>query len=155
MMAWPRHLRPVSLCGLCAVNATPGLNKKARPAPVVAPIYAWTGWYVGVNAGAIINDTRYSLNPAGCFLLGCATGGVAANVFRQYSTRLSNADVTAGGQIGYNYNSPGSGRGFFVGNDISRRCNRWTASFPLWRQPLWPAFAWPNFANAVTRFARP
>lgn len=75
---------------------------KAPSAPI-APVSNWTGWYVGANAGAAIDDSRYSLDPAGCFLAGCGTGGIPGNAFRQFSTKLSGTDFTAGGQVGYNY----------------------------------------------------
>src|SRR5262249_705166 len=34
------------------------------PAPVPAPVYNWTGWYVGVNAGASFGDVKTDFNAA-------------------------------------------------------------------------------------------
>ena len=66
----------VSLSSVGAASAA-DLALKARPAPI-APVYSWTGWYVGLNAGAVVNDTSYNLDPTGCFLLGCGVGGFAS-----------------------------------------------------------------------------
>jgi outer membrane immunogenic protein len=65
------------------------LPRRTEPAPV-APIYAppiftWTGAYVGLNAGATINDSRYSFAP----------------FFNSYAQ--SGVGFTGGGQIGYNW----------------------------------------------------
>lgn len=83
---------PVFAADLAAVRAVP-----------VALPHNWNGWYVGLNAGAAINDSRYDLDPSGCFLTGCGAGGIPGNAFRQSSTGLNGTDFTGGGQVGYNY----------------------------------------------------
>lgn len=83
-----------------AVAADLPLPTKAPPAPVLS----WTGWYVGLNAGATINNSSYSLDPAGCFITtACGTGGLAGNPFRAYAANLNGAAFIGGGQIGYNW----------------------------------------------------
>jgi outer membrane immunogenic protein len=120
---------------------------KARPAPIVAPTYPWTGWYVGLNAGGVVDDSRYSLDPAGCFVTGCGTGGIPGNAFRQYSTRLSGSDATAGGQFGYNYQfSPRWVAGFE--SDINWNGLRHSDSVVQALGP--PLFAAGSFAHTVT-----
>jgi outer membrane immunogenic protein len=77
--------------------------KAPPPAPPMAPVFSWTGFYIGGNAGAAINDTSHTLDPSGCFLTGCGAGGVAANPLRTFSSRFNQAAFTGGGQIGYNW----------------------------------------------------
>jgi len=58
----------------------------APVAPVYAPpVFTWTGFYVGLNAGANINDSRYAWAP----------------FFNQNGQ--SGVGFTGGGQIGYNW----------------------------------------------------
>jgi outer membrane immunogenic protein len=75
-------------------------------APPLAPVMSWTGWYVGLNAGAGITDTSYNLDPTGCFITAplCGTGGLAGNPARSYdNARPNKVGFTGGGQFGYNY----------------------------------------------------
>lgn len=61
-------------------------RKEAPIAPVYAPpVFTWTGLYVGLNAGAAINDNRYNWS---AFFNNYGSSGVA---------------FTGGGQIGYNW----------------------------------------------------
>jgi outer membrane immunogenic protein len=78
---------------------------KAPVYRAAAPLYDWSGFYIGGNAGVAINDSRYDLDPAGCFLFtvnNCGSGGLAANSFRSYSAPLNQSAFTGGGQVGYN-----------------------------------------------------
>jgi outer membrane immunogenic protein len=84
---------------------------RAADMAVKAPVYKappvavsdWTGWYVGLNAGGAIDNSRYELDPTGCFLTGCGVGGVAANPNRTFFGKFNNAAFTGGGQVGYNW----------------------------------------------------
>src|SRR5262245_50544176 len=75
---------------LATMVAAPALGADLR-LPVKAPVaplpaYGWTGWYIGVNAGAAIDNTSYNLDPSGCFLLGCGVGGFAGNPARTFAS---------------------------------------------------------------------
>jgi outer membrane immunogenic protein len=75
------------------------------PPPPPPPAWSWTGWYLGVNAGATLNDSSYNLDPAGCFIIGagCGTGGLAGNPARTFANSFRSDAFTAGVQVGYNY----------------------------------------------------
>jgi outer membrane immunogenic protein len=82
---------------------------KAMPPP--APIWNWTGFYIGGNVGGIWNDTRNDIYPTGCFLTNVACGGgPAANPIRTDTSHFGQSRFTGGGQVGYNWQS-----GRFVG----------------------------------------
>lgn len=63
----------------------------------------WSGFYVGANAGAGINDSSYKLSPTGCFANGTCGGVVSNNPLRTDTGNLSTVDFIGGGQIGLNY----------------------------------------------------
>jgi outer membrane immunogenic protein len=97
------------------------------PPPVVAPVWSWTGFYIGGSVGGKWNDTRADVFPTGCFLntapgTGCGgaapgLSGVAANPIRSDSVTLNQGRFIGGGQAGYNWQS-----GKFIGGvegDIS------------------------------------
>src|SRR5689334_21113069 len=81
------------------------LTALAAPASAQAPFGydPWSGLYAGVNLGAAVDDSRYSLTPSGCFLNGCGTGGVAGNPARSFSGSFGQSGIIGGGQVGYNY----------------------------------------------------
>lgn len=57
----------------------------AAPAYIAPPLFTWTGFYVGLNAGATIGDSKYQYAP----------------FFNNYAQ--SGVGFTGGGQIGYNF----------------------------------------------------
>ncbi len=74
--------------------------RRAPPAPFVAvPVFTWTGFYIGGNAGYAFSDDNRVIT----------TGQAPANVTtvalgaRPGSVRLDQDGFTGGGQIGYNY----------------------------------------------------
>jgi outer membrane immunogenic protein len=81
-------------------------------APPPAPVWNWTGFYIGSNVGGIWNDTRDDVDPTGCFLNAACIGAanVALNPLRSDSVRLNGSGFTGGGQAGFNWQS-----GKFVG----------------------------------------
>lgn len=65
-------------------------------APPMAPVFSWTGWYVGLNAGAAwgSSDAAANFDPA-TFISPPFNAAATA--------KLKSSGFTGGGQIGYNY----------------------------------------------------
>lgn len=64
----------------------------------IAPVFTWTGFYVGVNAGAVFTDNNIRTSGTAPFTIG--------NVLAERRpSSISNDEVgfIGGGQIGYNY----------------------------------------------------
>jgi outer membrane immunogenic protein len=81
-------LSSVALLGLATGAMAADLPSRRAPAPIVAavPVFTWTGFYVGVNAGyGWVSDDRI-VDPVFGFTGGDDEGG-----------------FVGGGQIGYNY----------------------------------------------------
>ena len=80
-------------------------SKKEAPAFNPAPVFTWTGFYVGLNAGAAFGGNRGGITPTGNF--GNAALFPAANLGALAAIGNGNngngARFTGGGQIGYNY----------------------------------------------------
>ena len=87
---------------LLLVGSAMAADLPMRSAPPVyvptAPVFTWTGFYVGANAGAVF-DAGHSTRIAG-------QGGLQANIadgIRPGYGSIRNTGFTGGGQIGYNY----------------------------------------------------
>jgi outer membrane immunogenic protein len=102
-------LSSVALLGLTAAAVAADLpSRRAAPAPYVAvPVFTWTGFYVGVNAGYGFSDN--DRNGLGSFtaIPGSLTGTPAAaaytGIVSQGALERDNSGFVGGGQIGYNY----------------------------------------------------
>src|SRR5690242_10743769 len=75
---------------------------KAPPMAPAAPVYNWTGWYAGVNAGASFGNAKTVFNIAPVTTgipgaLGATFPGVG------FSDREYTDGFIGGGQIGYNW----------------------------------------------------
>ena len=114
-------LASTALAGLTAVASAADLPRRAAPPVFVpVPVFTWTGFYAGINAGygfgtgndnngptTVVANTPIFLGTAASPLV----GGRGAGAF---GGRDSNEGFVGGGQIGYNYQfTPGSG--FVVG----------------------------------------
>ena len=99
------------LAGMTAAASAADLPRRAAPPPVFTPVpvFTWTGFYVGVNAGYGFdansrNTTNYAL-PGGSLINSPGTAGVVS-----VNNRSNNDGFSGGAQIGYNYQfTPGSG----------------------------------------------
>ena len=94
-------LSSVALLGLTAGGMAADLPSRApAPAPAIAavPFFTWTGFYVGVNAGAgwNTNDSNGSV-----FIPGTTPGFAPAGATVAFSNN-NDAGFVGGGQIGYN-----------------------------------------------------
>ena len=81
------------------------LPSRRAPAPFVAvPVFTWTGFYVGANAGYIFgDDNRFTTVGNNGTAAGPGTFFNAAQNIRVNNVRLNPEGFTGGGQIGYNY----------------------------------------------------
>ena len=74
--------------------------------PPAAPVFSWTGCYIGGNAGGMVGSDRYSISAGGDFLL---TGGILSNpanaALVNHSYTPNPGAFTGGAQIGCNYQS--------------------------------------------------
>ncbi|MDF2601331.1 MAG: porin [Methylobacterium brachiatum] len=99
------------LAGMTVAASAADLPRRAAPPPVFTPVpvFTWTGFYVGVNAGygfdaSSRNTTNYAL-PSGSLINSANTNAVVS-----VNDRSNNDGFTGGAQIGYNYQfTPGSG----------------------------------------------
>ena len=67
---------------------------KAPPPPPPAPVYSWTGWYVGVNIGYSVSDNRSTLTSFVNPVIGLDNAE---------SYKISPDGILGGVQLGYNW----------------------------------------------------
>jgi outer membrane immunogenic protein len=85
------------VAGALSVSANAAdLALKAAPAP--APVWSWTGFYVGANVGAGWGTTETSLTSI-------SAGALGAAAFNIPLAQNSRSGFLGGGQAGYNYQS--------------------------------------------------
>jgi outer membrane immunogenic protein len=131
------------LAGLTAVASAADLPRRAAPPVFVpVPVFTWTGFYAGFNAGygfdASSNNqaTVIGVNGASTLVLPGSTAVVA------FGNGRSNDGFVGGGQIGYNYQfTPGSGVVIGVEADaqyvdFGRDRNRFSSTGPLAAQQV-------------------
>ncbi|MCE4222614.1 outer membrane beta-barrel protein [Methylobacterium sp. C25] len=120
------------------------LPRRAAPPPVFTPVpvFTWTGFYAGFNAGYGFGTsdnngpTVLGVNGASTLVLPGTTAAIA------FPGNRSNDGFVGGGQIGYNYQfTPGSG--FVIGveadaqyADFGRERNRFVSTGPLAAQAV-------------------
>jgi outer membrane immunogenic protein len=74
------------------------------PAPVPAPVYNWTGWYAGVNAGASFGHAKTDFNAPLTTIVSSisAASGIFTTDFAGSDSEYPDGFI-GGGQIGYNW----------------------------------------------------
>jgi outer membrane immunogenic protein len=94
----------IGVAGLMGTPAFAADMPVKAPPSAPAPVYAWTGWYAGVNAGASFGNVKNDINaPAtGTVVVGGFGTGTLATGFAG-SDRTHPDGFIGGGQIGYNY----------------------------------------------------
>lgn len=81
-------------------------RREAAVAPVfVAPIFTWTGFYIGLNAGATFNDNDHRPRAVGAFRTDSDVADAVVIYDREYDNFRNNDDAafTGGVQMGYNW----------------------------------------------------
>lgn len=93
----------LSAVALAAITAVPAKAadlpmQNSAPAPFIAavPVFTWTGFYAGVNAGAAWDDSRLTLREAGTLFADQLD-------LSGFGGSSSNARFNGGAQVGYNY----------------------------------------------------
>jgi outer membrane immunogenic protein len=86
-----------AILGISAASAAdlPARTYTKAPAMMVEPTYSWSGFYVGGNLGGAWGKSDYNFIPAGAW-----TG---VDLTRDGAARLNMANVSGGGQAGYNW----------------------------------------------------
>jgi outer membrane immunogenic protein len=106
-------MKKTLIASIALVAASTGFASAAdlpvKAAPMApAPVWGWTGFYIGANIGAIWSDSRDTVTPSGCFIIPTSLcgGPLTNNPLRSDTGNLSGSNsvgVTGGGQIGYNW----------------------------------------------------
>ncbi len=106
----------VAISTASAADLSPRMVTKAPP-PV--PMFSWTGFYVGLNVGGKWATTDGSVSSAAV-----ATPAVAAASLALASS--TDSTIIGGGQVGYNWQAPGSNWVFGVEGDIDAQ--KWSTT---------------------------
>ena len=91
----------IAVAGLIGTPAFAADMAVKAPAPMPAPVYNWTGWYVGVNAGASFGNVKTDFNIAPVTVT-AGTSSVTVPGFAGTNTEWPSGFM-GGGQIGYNW----------------------------------------------------
>jgi outer membrane immunogenic protein len=108
-----------------AVTAVP-----ATPLPPPAPVYGWTGWYLGGNVGYGWGNATTNLSGTGnVSLVSIGTTSFPSNFAFANSDSAQPNGVIGGGQIGYNFQQYGLNWVLGLEADIQGSAQRWSNSF--------------------------
>ena len=125
----------LSMLTFSAVQASAAdLPVKARPMPAIATAYNWTGCYIGGNVGGKWVRTSGSADVAAAGL-----GAAGSVLFASADT----STLIAGGQVGCNYQAPGSNWVFGLEGDVDWQ--RWSRTSTLVAPVPFPFVAGDSF----------
>ena len=134
---------------------------KAPPPPPPAPVYTWTGWYVGGNVGYSWGDANTDLRGNGTVLTTVGSSFASEPLAFAASNTAHPNGVIGGGQIGYDYQFSSNGVVGFeadIQGSGERRSNQFVDSFivPVCIEPTptgcTPGIIDPLPAAAVTSY---
>ena len=138
-----------TVSGFALPAAAADLPVKARPMPAVAAAYNWTGCYIGGNVGGkwVRTSGSADVGPTGT---GVGLGAPGSVLFGTADT----STLIFGGQVGCNYQAPGSNWVFGVEGDADWQ--RWSRSNILAGAQPFPfiandAFEWRSRWQASAR----
>jgi outer membrane immunogenic protein len=94
----------IALSGTPAFAADMAVKAPRPLPPPPAPVYSWTGWYVGGNVGYSWGDARTDIAGTGTTISNPQfLGGLPESFAFAGSNTTALQGVIGGGQIGYNY----------------------------------------------------
>jgi outer membrane immunogenic protein len=99
-----KRLSTLVLAGgaLALISAPAGAADMAVKSPAPEPVYSWTGWYVGVNAGASYGRAKTDFNNAPIVINQVAPPAPVTTGFAASDISHPGGFI-GGGQIGYNW----------------------------------------------------
>ncbi|MGN6746988.1 MAG: outer membrane protein [Xanthobacteraceae bacterium] len=99
-----KRLSTLVLAGgaLALISAPVGAADMAVKGPAPEPVYSWTGWYVGVNAGASYGRAKTDFNNAPILINQVAPAAPVTTGFAASDISHPGGFI-GGGQIGYNW----------------------------------------------------
>jgi outer membrane immunogenic protein len=92
----------VAMVGASAFAADLSPRMYTKAAPVVAPVYNWTGWYAGINGGYSWQDSSVGFSPGNAVTANFFDNILPAGVTPR-SVGVDPKGGLFGGQIGYNW----------------------------------------------------
>jgi len=71
--------------------------------PPAAPAWSWSGFYAGVNLGGAWGTSTYAFQPGAAWATGLGGAAAPAQLVKDGAAKLNMSSISAGGQIGYNW----------------------------------------------------
>jgi outer membrane immunogenic protein len=120
------------------------------PAPPPAPVWSWTGFYIGVNAGGAWgrSDTNSPLANIVCPV--CYIPSVVTDINAQAHQRVNTSGFTGGVQAGYNVQFGSLVAGVEADYNALNLKGTTTTSAPFTGFPVPPGGVAPTYTNSVS-----